>query len=143
MYVPELALIRFVIEDHDSTSDNEFIAQYTLPLNSLKMGESDTSAPLSSRFIKGLWWNRGPASASAQSLLRFFISRLFCVPTQDTGTCLWWTRTGAFCPQLASLCTPWSWRTSEMPPSAYRLFYPLLNGGFSPFFFLLLSRFSL
>ncbi|XP_049603043.1 1-phosphatidylinositol 4,5-bisphosphate phosphodiesterase delta-1 isoform X2 [Syngnathus scovelli] len=36
--VPELALVRFLIQDHDSTSGNEFVAQYTLPLNSLKMG---------------------------------------------------------------------------------------------------------
>ncbi|XP_054625496.1 1-phosphatidylinositol 4,5-bisphosphate phosphodiesterase delta-1-like isoform X2 [Dunckerocampus dactyliophorus] len=38
IYVPELALVRFLVEDHDSTSDNEFVAQYTLPLNTLKMG---------------------------------------------------------------------------------------------------------
>ncbi|XP_057714453.1 1-phosphatidylinositol 4,5-bisphosphate phosphodiesterase delta-1b [Corythoichthys intestinalis] len=38
VYVPELALVRFLIEDHDSTSGNEFVAQYTIPLNSLKMG---------------------------------------------------------------------------------------------------------
>lgn len=39
VYVPDLALVRFVLEDYDSTSDNEFVAQYTLPFNSLKMGE--------------------------------------------------------------------------------------------------------
>ncbi|KAM3866434.1 1-phosphatidylinositol 4,5-bisphosphate phosphodiesterase delta-1-like [Diretmus argenteus] len=38
VYVPELALVRFVVEDYDSTSDNEFVAQYTLPFNSLQMG---------------------------------------------------------------------------------------------------------
>lgn len=38
VYVPELAVVRFVIEDHDSTSDNEFIAQYTIPFSSLNMG---------------------------------------------------------------------------------------------------------
>lgn len=38
VYVPELAVVRFLIEDYDSTSDNEFVGQYTLPLNSLKMG---------------------------------------------------------------------------------------------------------
>ncbi|XP_070829464.1 1-phosphatidylinositol 4,5-bisphosphate phosphodiesterase delta-1-like [Chaetodon trifascialis] len=38
VYVPELALVRFTIEDYDSTSDNEFVGQYTLPFNSLKMG---------------------------------------------------------------------------------------------------------
>uniref|UniRef100_A0A3Q3WYH9 Phosphoinositide phospholipase C n=1 Tax=Mola mola TaxID=94237 RepID=A0A3Q3WYH9_MOLML len=38
VYVPELALVRFVVEDYDSKSDNEFVGQYTLPFNSLKMG---------------------------------------------------------------------------------------------------------
>ncbi|XP_075876744.1 1-phosphatidylinositol 4,5-bisphosphate phosphodiesterase delta-1-like isoform X2 [Nelusetta ayraudi] len=38
VYVPELAVVRFVIEDHDSTSNNEFIAQYTIPFSSLNMG---------------------------------------------------------------------------------------------------------
>ena len=39
VYMPDLALVRFVVEDHDSASDNEFVGQYTLPFNSLKMGE--------------------------------------------------------------------------------------------------------
>ncbi|XP_053293140.1 1-phosphatidylinositol 4,5-bisphosphate phosphodiesterase delta-1b isoform X1 [Pleuronectes platessa] len=38
VYMPDLALVRFVVEDHDSASDNEFVGQYTLPFNSLKMG---------------------------------------------------------------------------------------------------------
>lgn len=38
VYVPELALVRFLVEDYDSMSDNDFIGQYTLPFNSLKMG---------------------------------------------------------------------------------------------------------
>ncbi|KAM4605564.1 1-phosphatidylinositol 4,5-bisphosphate phosphodiesterase delta-1-like isoform 2-T2 [Polymixia lowei] len=38
VYVPELALVRFVVEDHDAMSDNEFVAQYTLPFSSLQMG---------------------------------------------------------------------------------------------------------
>ncbi|XP_028282564.1 1-phosphatidylinositol 4,5-bisphosphate phosphodiesterase delta-1-like isoform X2 [Parambassis ranga] len=38
VYVPELALVRFVVEDYDSASDNDFVGQYTLPFNSLKMG---------------------------------------------------------------------------------------------------------
>lgn len=66
MFVPELALVRFLIEDHDSTSDNNFVGQYVLPFSSLKMGESvgrrpggGTTAPLSPHFIKGLWRNTG------------------------------------------------------------------------------------
>lgn len=39
VYVPELALVRFSIEDYDSSSDNDFVGQYTIPFNSLKMGE--------------------------------------------------------------------------------------------------------
>lgn len=37
--VPELALVRFVVEDYDASSKNDFIGQSTIPLNSLKQGE--------------------------------------------------------------------------------------------------------
>ncbi|XP_034769416.2 1-phosphatidylinositol 4,5-bisphosphate phosphodiesterase delta-1-like isoform X2 [Acipenser ruthenus] len=36
--VPELALVRFVVEDHDTASRNDFVAQYTLPFMSLQNG---------------------------------------------------------------------------------------------------------
>lgn len=39
VYVPELALVRFAVEDHDTTSDNEFIGQYTLPFSSMQCGK--------------------------------------------------------------------------------------------------------
>lgn len=35
---PELVLVRFVVEDYDTTSPNDFVGQFTLPLNSLKQG---------------------------------------------------------------------------------------------------------
>ncbi|XP_022375689.1 1-phosphatidylinositol 4,5-bisphosphate phosphodiesterase delta-3 isoform X2 [Enhydra lutris kenyoni] len=35
---PELALVRFVVEDYDVTSPNDFVGQFTLPLDSLKQG---------------------------------------------------------------------------------------------------------
>uniref|UniRef100_A0A8C2W5I5 Phosphoinositide phospholipase C n=1 Tax=Chinchilla lanigera TaxID=34839 RepID=A0A8C2W5I5_CHILA len=35
---PELALVRFVVEDYDTTSPNDFVGQFTLPLSSLKQG---------------------------------------------------------------------------------------------------------
>ncbi|KAM6948842.1 1-phosphatidylinositol 4,5-bisphosphate phosphodiesterase delta-1-like isoform 2-T2 [Aplochiton taeniatus] len=38
VYVPKLALVRFLIEDFDSMSQNDFVAQFTLPFNSLQMG---------------------------------------------------------------------------------------------------------
>ncbi|XP_056409569.1 1-phosphatidylinositol 4,5-bisphosphate phosphodiesterase delta-4-like [Hyla sarda] len=38
IYVPELALVRFLVEDYDMTSRNDFIGQYTLPFKSIKPG---------------------------------------------------------------------------------------------------------
>lgn len=84
MYVPELALVRFVVEDHDSASDNEFVAQYTLPLSSLQMGKSVSGGGAQTRLClhaseKGVCWNRRPASASTQRLLRLLhFSTLLC-----------------------------------------------------------------
>ncbi|XP_038654495.1 1-phosphatidylinositol 4,5-bisphosphate phosphodiesterase delta-1a isoform X2 [Scyliorhinus canicula] len=36
--VPELALVRFVVQDYDMSSRNDFIGQCTIPFNSLKLG---------------------------------------------------------------------------------------------------------
>ncbi|XP_041029552.1 1-phosphatidylinositol 4,5-bisphosphate phosphodiesterase delta-3-like [Carcharodon carcharias] len=36
--VPELALIRFVVEDYDATTSNDFIGQFTLPFTSVREG---------------------------------------------------------------------------------------------------------
>ncbi|XP_030667985.1 1-phosphatidylinositol 4,5-bisphosphate phosphodiesterase delta-1 isoform X3 [Nomascus leucogenys] len=36
--VPDLALVRFLVEDYDASSKNDFIGQSTIPLNSLKQG---------------------------------------------------------------------------------------------------------
>ncbi|KAJ8375006.1 hypothetical protein SKAU_G00055860 [Synaphobranchus kaupii] len=38
VHVPELALLRFVVEDYDSTSQNDRIGQYTLPFTSIQNG---------------------------------------------------------------------------------------------------------
>ncbi|XP_006869216.1 PREDICTED: 1-phosphatidylinositol 4,5-bisphosphate phosphodiesterase delta-1 isoform X1 [Chrysochloris asiatica] len=38
IFVPELALVRFVVEDYDTSSKNDFIGQTTIPLSSLKQG---------------------------------------------------------------------------------------------------------
>uniref|UniRef100_A0A146NK19 Phosphoinositide phospholipase C n=1 Tax=Fundulus heteroclitus TaxID=8078 RepID=A0A146NK19_FUNHE len=38
IHVPELALLRFVLEDHDAASQNDFIGQYCLPLASIQNG---------------------------------------------------------------------------------------------------------
>lgn len=39
LQVPELALVRFVVEDHDHTAKNDFVGQFTLPFTSLRTGE--------------------------------------------------------------------------------------------------------
>ncbi|XP_055006830.1 1-phosphatidylinositol 4,5-bisphosphate phosphodiesterase delta-1a isoform X2 [Boleophthalmus pectinirostris] len=36
--VPELAMVRFVVEDHDAASQNDLVAQYCLPLSSVQNG---------------------------------------------------------------------------------------------------------
>ncbi|TKS87708.1 1-phosphatidylinositol 4,5-bisphosphate phosphodiesterase delta-1 [Collichthys lucidus] len=38
IHVPELAMVRFVVEDYDSTSQNDLIGQYCLPLTSVQNG---------------------------------------------------------------------------------------------------------
>ncbi|XP_040297205.1 1-phosphatidylinositol 4,5-bisphosphate phosphodiesterase delta-4 isoform X5 [Bufo bufo] len=38
IHIPELALVRFVVEDYDKTTRNDFIGQYTLPFKSIKSG---------------------------------------------------------------------------------------------------------
>ncbi|XP_061086740.1 1-phosphatidylinositol 4,5-bisphosphate phosphodiesterase delta-3-A-like [Conger conger] len=38
LQVPELALVRFVVEDHDYTSKNDFVGQFTLPFISMRTG---------------------------------------------------------------------------------------------------------
>lgn len=39
IYVPELVMVRFVVEDYDATSQNDFIGQYCLPLTSIQNGK--------------------------------------------------------------------------------------------------------
>ncbi|KAK7168001.1 hypothetical protein R3I94_002149 [Phoxinus phoxinus] len=38
LQVPELAMVRFMVEDHDHKSKNDFIGQFTLPFTSLRTG---------------------------------------------------------------------------------------------------------
>ncbi|CAG07256.1 unnamed protein product, partial [Tetraodon nigroviridis] len=38
LQVPELALVRFLVEDHDHTAKNDFVGQFTLPFTSLRTG---------------------------------------------------------------------------------------------------------
>lgn len=39
IHVPELAMLRFVVEDYDSTSQNDLVGQYCLPLTSVQNGK--------------------------------------------------------------------------------------------------------
>lgn len=38
IHVPDLALVRFMVEDYDYTSRNDFLGQCTLPFTSLRTG---------------------------------------------------------------------------------------------------------
>lgn len=38
VHAPDLALVRFKVEDHDYTSSNDFLGQFTLPFTSLRTG---------------------------------------------------------------------------------------------------------
>ncbi|NXD27328.1 PLCD4 phosphodiesterase, partial [Spelaeornis formosus] len=59
LHVPELALIRFVVEDYDKTSRNDFVGQFTLAFANIKPGyrhihllsKDGTSMPPSSLFV--------------------------------------------------------------------------------------------
>lgn len=39
IHVPEQVMVRFVVEDYDSTSQNDLIGQYCLPLTSVQNGK--------------------------------------------------------------------------------------------------------
>lgn len=59
IHAPELAMVRFVVEDYDKTSKNDFVGQYTLPLSCMQQGyrhihllsKDGTSIPPSSLFV--------------------------------------------------------------------------------------------
>ncbi|KAM3857241.1 1-phosphatidylinositol 4,5-bisphosphate phosphodiesterase delta-4 [Diretmus argenteus] len=59
IHTPELAMVRFVVEDYDKTSKNDFVGQYTLPLSCIQQGyrhihllsRDGTSIPPSSLFV--------------------------------------------------------------------------------------------
>ncbi|XP_062331112.1 1-phosphatidylinositol 4,5-bisphosphate phosphodiesterase delta-3-A [Osmerus eperlanus] len=38
LHVPELTLVRFLVEDHDYTSRNDFLGQFSLPFSSMRTG---------------------------------------------------------------------------------------------------------
>ncbi|XP_075333325.1 1-phosphatidylinositol 4,5-bisphosphate phosphodiesterase delta-4 isoform X2 [Odontesthes bonariensis] len=59
IHTPELTMVRFVVEDYDKTSKNDFVGQYTLPLSCMQQGyrhihllsRDGTSIPPSSLFV--------------------------------------------------------------------------------------------
>uniref|UniRef100_A0A0K0EWS5 Phosphoinositide phospholipase C n=1 Tax=Strongyloides venezuelensis TaxID=75913 RepID=A0A0K0EWS5_STRVS len=40
LYCPEMALVRFVVKDFDTTSTNDFVGEYTIPVSSIRPGYS-------------------------------------------------------------------------------------------------------
>ncbi|XP_067254669.1 1-phosphatidylinositol 4,5-bisphosphate phosphodiesterase delta-4 isoform X2 [Chanodichthys erythropterus] len=59
VHAPDLALVRFVVEDYDKTSKNDFVGQFTLPFTCIQQGyrhihllsKDGTSIPPSSLFV--------------------------------------------------------------------------------------------
>uniref|UniRef100_A0A8C7SRD4 Phosphoinositide phospholipase C n=1 Tax=Oncorhynchus mykiss TaxID=8022 RepID=A0A8C7SRD4_ONCMY len=59
VHVPELALVRFVVEDYDKSSRNDFMGQFTVPFTCIQPGyrhihllsKDGTAIPLSSLFV--------------------------------------------------------------------------------------------
>ncbi|KAM4602167.1 1-phosphatidylinositol 4,5-bisphosphate phosphodiesterase delta-4 [Polymixia lowei] len=59
IHTPELAMVRFVVEDYDKTSKNDFVGQYTLPFSCIQQGyrhihllsKDGTRIPPSSLFV--------------------------------------------------------------------------------------------
>ncbi|XP_010781293.1 1-phosphatidylinositol 4,5-bisphosphate phosphodiesterase delta-4-like [Notothenia coriiceps] len=59
IHTPELALVRFEVEDYDKTSRNDFMGQFTLPFTSIQAGyrhihllsKDGTAIPPSSLFV--------------------------------------------------------------------------------------------
>ncbi|XP_039979082.1 1-phosphatidylinositol 4,5-bisphosphate phosphodiesterase delta-4 isoform X2 [Xiphias gladius] len=59
IHTPDLAIVRFVVEDYDKTSKNDFVGQYTLPFSCMQQGyrhihllsKDGTSIPPSSLFV--------------------------------------------------------------------------------------------
>jgi len=43
IHTPELTMVRFVVEDYDKTSKNDFVGQYTLPLSCMQQGRVETA----------------------------------------------------------------------------------------------------
>lgn len=41
IHTPELAMVRFVVEDYDKTSKNDFVGQFTLPLSCMQQGKAE------------------------------------------------------------------------------------------------------
>lgn len=58
--MPELALVRFVVEDYDKTSRNDFVGQFTLAFANIKPGEwlqpSGGGGPGQPCRVPGLSW---------------------------------------------------------------------------------------
>lgn len=45
IHTPELAMVRFVVEDYDKTSKNDFVGQYVLPFGCLQQGMFGEKSP--------------------------------------------------------------------------------------------------
>lgn len=98
IHIPELVMVRFVVEDYDSTSQNDLVAHYCLPLTSIQNGKEapvlakHTSEALG-RFVGPsanhmtsisdpflLFPRVSPRSAAHQERRRHLLGRPLCSP---------------------------------------------------------------
>lgn len=52
VHVPDLVMVRFVVEDYDSTSQNDLVGHYCLPLTSIQTGKE--ASPLTKHWTDKL-----------------------------------------------------------------------------------------
>lgn len=98
VHVPELVIVRFVVEDYDSTSQNDLVGHYCLPLTSVQNGKevslltntqvkrwehfmihtSNLMTFMSSLFL--LFPRVSPCSAAHQERRRHLLGRPLCSP---------------------------------------------------------------
>lgn len=82
IHVPDLALVRFMVEDHDYTSSNDFLGQFTLPFTSLRTGEC-WDGGVGSRGSAG--GRRHENKLCSPNLRIFDLCRLPSCPTAEAG----------------------------------------------------------
>lgn len=80
LHVPELVLVRFMVEDHDYATSNDFLGQFTFPFTSMRTGMT---------FIDSLLNTNCPVLAAHTYSVTFVL--------QVTDMCICWKQTALAC----------------------------------------------